>query len=95
MPSAPGMAGIWYQTFLSFDEERAVQKAALALHRKGLIVDPKGKRVRLRRDMDGKRYVPRYTLAKFAMLSLVNGVGRGEVLSKGSRRKVKDGRKNA
>ncbi len=87
------MAGTWFQTFLTFEEERVVQKAALTLHAKGLILDAKGKRVRLKRDLDGKRYVPRYTVAKFAMLSLVNGTGLSSKLGNEGRKGKRKGEK--
>ncbi len=75
MPSALGSAGSWFQTWLSADEEEeAVQRAALKLHAKGLILDSKTrKRVRLKRTDDGQKYVPRYSLAKYALLRLVDG----------------------
>lgn len=73
MPTAPGTAGEWYQSWVNPELDARIQKVAMRLHKKGKIRDENGRVVKLKARSDGEPYVPHYAVAKYALVQLVNG----------------------
>jgi hypothetical protein len=72
LPTAPGTDGQWYQSWVNPELDTKIQEMAMRLHKKNRLRDENGKPVKLKMGPDGP-YVPRYAVAKYALLQLVNG----------------------
>ncbi len=78
MPTAPGSDGQWYQFWVNPETDARIRKVALKLHKQGRIKDENDHVVKLKMGPDGQPYVPHYAVGKYALLQLLNGVGKRE-----------------